>query len=668
MDKYKIYMDATKSFASGKFNPSREELDAIKEVLLECDKKYRLGLNTGLTDDEYDQLHSVYTKLTGDMISGEDEKNARVEHDYPELKGTITKVHYVTNEEKRKDPNQIKEYDTLENWVRKTMPESGVATLGFYRKIDGASLVLSLDENRRVTKAVTRGYADSDLGVDKTNIFKGIEIKGVIPKEFDGKKVGLKVETVVSFSDFNKYNKKFFNGELADPRAAAISLMSSEMYTDNMVKYLTLAPLMIECEGKVYPITSPEYGPVVVVDTCLDDLEMDLVDGIGDTQNDIRGYELPCDGIVVRYLDRKDIERLGRNYNRNTNNFETAFKFRPKPYYSKIIDIIQDIGVMGQVSYTAKFEPVEIDGRIIQNASLGSYDRMKLFNFAKGDMCMITLNTVPRIGKDEYCEKHKSGNEPIKAIMVCPYCGHVLNFDNQPYCENKKCASRQMGKIYNFIEVMKIKGIGPTTIEDLFHAGIISKIEDLFALKWNKLKIVELDGYGDTSAKQIIKAMDNVKATEAQILGSLGISGIKTKKAQVILNEIPLESISQKEFQIHIIDKLRKIKGLGESTIEKFVDGVTENADLLSFLISHVKIIKPKEAEVHAVFTGFRNPDLEAHLLKGGIAVDDSVTKKTGFVIALNPEQPSSKIRKAKELGIPVISLNEAFERFNFKS
>jgi NAD-dependent DNA ligase len=134
------------------------------------------------------------------------------------------------------------------------------------------------------------------------------------------------------------------------------------------------------------------------------------------------------------------------------------------------------------------------------------------------------------------------------------------------------------------------------------------------------------------------------------------------------LKEIPLDSIFQNDFQVHIIDKLSKIKGLGEATIEKFVKGVTENIELLKFLISHVSIKKEKEVEVHAVFTGFRNPDLEAHLLKGGIAVDDSITKKTGFVIALNPEQSSSKIRKAKELGIPVISLTEAFERFNFKS
>jgi NAD-dependent DNA ligase len=81
-----------------------------------------------------------------------------------------------------------------------------------------------------------------------------------------------------------------------------------------------------------------------------------------------------------------------------------------------------------------------------------------------------------------------------------------------------------------------------------------------------------------------------------------------------------------------------------------------------------VKIIKNKTAEIRAVFTGFRNPDFEAHLLKGGIAVDDHISKKTGLVIALNPEQSSSKIKKAKDLGIPVISLTEAFERFNFKS
>lgn len=676
MDISEYFLDVIGKHSKGKFDPSHQELDEMKKILLMLDKKYRDGQSTGLTDDEYDQLHSIYTELTGDIITGEDdERNVRVEHDYPNLKGTLTKVHYVTVLEQLRDPDCIKEYKTLEEWVRKTYQSKG--TLGFYKKFDGTSVVLSLDEERRVTKAVTRGYSDSDIGVDKTSLFGGLQINGIVPDVFDGKKVGLKIEALVSTTAYEEMNKKYFNNELADARAAAVSLLSATEWTKQHSDYLTLAPLMIECEGKLYPIMEDEWGPVVVLDMkdiAKKNLPDTLTEVITKVRKKIGKQNFPCDGIVVRWLDEESITKLGRNHSRNVNNFETALKFRPTPYYSTIVDIIQDIGYLGNVSYTAVFNPIQIDGRNISHASIGSLGRMKMFNFAKGDMCRVTLNTVPRIGVDQYTNKMNSqwedrrNREIIKPITHCPYCHEKLELnDGISRCTNSECPSRVMGKIYNFIQVMKVKGIGPETIEDLFHAKIVTKIEDLFSLKDHFSEIIELDGYGPIAADNIISAMKKIKGSEAQVLGSLGIPGIKIKKAQLLIDSLGMDRILQLEFQTHIIEELTQLKGFGATTAKAFLLGITANKDLLKFLLQHIHILKSEPVSMKVVFTGFRNPDFEKHLMKGGIGVDDSITKNTGLVIALNPNATSGKLKKAKEAGIPILSLVDAYEKFNFK-
>ena len=671
MDPQVYFLEVTNAYNAKKFNPSKEELDQMKKFLRDLDKKYREGKPTGLTDDEYDQLHSIYTEFSGDMITGEDdERNTRVEHDYPNLKGTLTKVHYVTEEEKENDPDIVKEYKTLEEWIRKTFRKG---TLGFYKKIDGTSVVLSLDEYRRVRKAVTRGYADSDLGIDKSSLFNHVTINGVIPEEFDRKRVGLKIEAVVDRTAYEEMNEKFFNGELVDPRAAAVSLLSSQNWTDQHSAYLTLAPLMFECEGEIYPILDGYYGPSVIIETSNiseNETIKKLPEAIKIVKEEIDSGDMPCDGIVVRWIDQDSIKALGRNFGRNTNNFETALKFRPTPYYSKIKDILQDIGYMGNVSYTAEFEPIEIDGRTITHASLGSLNRMKMFNFAKGDLCRVTLNTVPRIGIDQHTIQVNKENkaEPIQSITHCPYCGKELKIEEGIcFCSNPDCSCRIMGKIYNFIEVMKIKGIGPETVEDLYHAGIVKEIQDLFKLKKHFDEILMLERFGPIAATNLIDAMEGVKGTEAQVLGSIGIPGVKTKKAQVLVDALGMDRILQLEFQPHIIAEVSKVKGFGLVTAEKFVQGIVANKKLLKFLLRHIQISKSKPIELKAVFTGVRNPEFENHLLKRGVAVGDSITKDTGLVIALNPSASSGKLKKAREAGIPIVSVAEAMESFNFK-
>jgi DNA ligase (NAD+) len=228
-----------------------------------------------------------------------------------------------------------------------------------------------------------------------------------------------------------------------------------------------------------------------------------------------------------------------------------------------------------------------------------------------------------------------------------------------------------MGKILNFCEGMRIKNIGESMIEDLFHAGYIHDIRDLFEIENNKSKIKKLDGFGDSKLDNIIKQLNKLNVPDYRLLGSIGIQNLRAKRAKMILDIYYISDVLEmaKDPEANR-QKLLKIRGLGEKFVDKVLKGVDENRELIEFLLKRVKVThdgKGKDALGYVVFTGFRNPDFEKHLEKGGIIIQNSVTKDTSFVIAKNPDANSSKILKAKEKGVQVIGVEDAYVRFNYK-
>ena len=196
----------------------------LKEDLIMLDNLYGKGFKTPLSDEEYDNLHSVYTSITNDTIYGDISSNAnnKIIHEYPDLKGTIDKVHYITKKDKDEDENAIKAHKCLDDWIYNTyskLNKNKDHILEFFPKFDGVSIILSLDDKGKVISAITRGDVDEGVGQDKTALFYNISFEDMIPKKYKGQKVGLKVEFIMRRDQFKKYNSKLFNDELTDERA-----------------------------------------------------------------------------------------------------------------------------------------------------------------------------------------------------------------------------------------------------------------------------------------------------------------------------------------------------------------------------------------------------------------------------------------------------------------
>jgi NAD-dependent DNA ligase len=215
---------------------------------------------------------------------------------------------------------------------------------------------------------------------------------------------------------------------------------------------------------------------------------------------------------------------------------------------------------------------------------------------------------------------------------------------------------------------MNIIGIGESMIEDLFRTGIVRSIPDFFTIANRHDEFCSIEGFGEKTWKKICKQFKHLEATQSQILAAVGIPGIGPKNSKRILgiyHVSDLLEMVEKEgsFVQDVMDA-----GITPNIAERLLKGIKENKKTLKFLMKNVKIKKEVKNE-HGiiVFTGFRNARFKTHLEDLGYTVADSMSGSVNLVIAENPDGKTSKLEKARKLGIPIIGVSNAFEKFGFK-
>ena len=652
-----------------------DSLENCKYFLLALDKIYQLGLLSPLRDPEYDEALEIYLDAGGEMIRGDMSSGDKAMHVYPDLKGTIKKVHFIS-EKSRKKHSKVKNHKSLETWMEsviETCKEHGlhrdVIPLGLYTKYDGLSLILEV-ENGKVKSAITRGDKDLGMGQNKSRIFRACRYGD----EFKfAPKFGLKCEVLMSYDNFKKYNKKFGNNELVDSRSAVTAILNAENPTFEELGFLTLMPLMLNVDGVEYPIPNDQmdpfewahqfqHGGIIPFDTKAVASSIAKVEKWVNILTDEIKNDLPypADGIVIRIEDPEICAILGRNEKDCINNWERAYKFPPETAKSKVINVVQEIGSLGKLSFTAKVEPVTLKHKVIKSVSLGSQARFNELKLAKGDEVLIQYDIIPYLTVDETCER--SGNTPFPCVSVCPDCGHELEYTPELSCVNPECPSRVIGKIVNYCDKMNIPGIGEGVATVLYNEGLVSQISDLYEM--DEDAIAHIEGFGKKSAKKLVDAIHGVKQVDAYVfLGSLGIPSAGRRMFQKILKKISLHDIIN--FTLEDVPKLCNIEGIKHKTARKIVEGIMANRKEIDRIGHFIEIIvRDKEYDMIVCFTKVRNKRFEDFLLKQNIKSVDVLTKDVNLLIT--GDSHSSKIDKALKWGIPILTINEAYSHFGY--
>lgn len=642
---------------------TKKDIEGVKGFLEYCSHHYYNTDSLVISDTDYDTLYNMYKLKTGDIIVGAEPDStkgtASVAHSYEELVGTLHKCQNIND---------------LREWLTKIINKYGTITICITLKFDGNSVVIEYN-NGNTKQALTRGK--NGKGVDLTYIFKDHKIKS---KE----NVGIKYEVVVSFEDF----KKLIDDTgiaYVNPRSLISGLLGKNEAYD-FVKYMTLVPLWVKHEDGIMEKEEQlefieenfgeesalfEHALIITADN-IDDA-MEEIEAFYNNIIDIRqDLNFMIDGLVIDVMEEDIKEDLGSV--QNEPKWATALKF---PYLQETTQVERmdfTMGDTGIITPRVWFKPVKFFNSTHQKQSLNNYKRFKELGLGVGSDILVSysndcLTYVERLDND----KNKN-IEPIPFPDKCPVCNHAIEINENEtfaYCVNNECNGKVVGRIQNYLVKMDIKGIKEATIQRLKDAGLIKHIEDLYTIDYEEVSNVE--GLGKTIAKNMKKALDSKVPYDYEILGSLGIENISLDTAKLICTEYSLMEVLEMYRGKELFNKIVAMKGFSEIMANHLIKGLESNSETILFLMEQLNFKEYKselsqnqdDVVYNIVFTGFRDKDVKKNLELRGHKISSGVSKKTDLVVASNPSEGGSKLNKARELGIEILSVQDFKDRFS---
>ena len=377
-------------------------------------------------------------------------------------------------------------------------------------------------------------------------------------------------------------------------------------------------------------------------------------------------YPFDIDGAVIKSDHLADRERLGSTA--KFPKWAVAFKYPPEKKFSVVQDIVVQVGRTGVLTPKAVLSPVRLAGTTVTNATLHNQDFITEKDIRVGDTVLVQKagEIIPEILSVDF-DKRPEGTVPYTLPDACPVCGAPVVRDEDGAalrCTGAECPAQLLRNLTHFAsrDAMDIDGCGPAVIQQLIDSGLISNAADLYSL--HAADVAKLDRMGEKSAENLIRAIENSKANDlSRLLYGLGIRQVGEKAAKTLaahfgsmdalmaateeaLTEIPdvggitARCIADYFRGDQAKDLIRRLKETGvnmESTAQPTGDLL---AGLTFVLTGELESASRKEA----------GEKLEAL----GAKVSGSVSKKTGAVVA--GEAAGSKLRKAQELGVPVLS------------
>lgn len=554
-----------------------------------------------------------------------------------------------------------------------TVPEYSVEP-----KIDGLSVSLNYRDGVFV-KGATRG--DGIVGEDVTENLKTIKSIPLVLKE---KLPYLTVRGEVYmpkkvFFELNEVREAAGQQLFANPRNAAAGSLRQLDPKIAASRRLDILIFNLQ-EGSLYfdgreCITHSEslsrlsqLGFKVISNTVVANSYEKVSEHISYLGENREMLDFDMDGAVVKLNKLEDRVKIGEGT--STPKWAVAYKYPPEEKETKLISIDIQVGRTGVLTPTANLEPVRLAGTTVSRATLHNYQFIKDRDIKLGDTVIIRKagEIIPEILRS--VPERRTGNE-IDFVMPdrCPACGGNVekdeSGDGSAYrCTNPACSAQTARGITHFASksAMNIEGLGPQVVELLLSAGKIKDIADLYALRVEDIE--NLERMGKKSAENLITSIENSKQRGLEkLLFALGIRQVGEVAAEEIAIRMQtLDNIFNASFEDFI-----EINDIGDITATALVEffGREETRILCDRLASSgvvtVAVSEPKGASLEGltfVLTGtlptMSRDEASALIKSAGGKVSSSVSKKTSYVVA--GEEAGSKLTKAKELGVPVLT------------
>lgn len=637
-------------------------------VLDEAAKAYYQENREIITNLEYDKLYDELLELekeTGIVLS-----NSPTIHVGYELLSDLPKE---AHEKAMLSLDKTKDVGALKSWLG---DQRGLLSW----KLDGLTIVLTYQAGKLV-KAVTRGNGEvGEVITNNAKVFANLPLSIA----YQGNLL-IRGEAVIRYSDFYKLNQEIEDvaAKYKNPRnlcSGSVRQLNNKVTAERNVNFFAFS--VVKAEGVDFGNSRMKQmewlkiqGFEIVDYKCVEGANLE--ETVKWFEEQISKNDFPSDGLVLTFDDIAYGEALGATAKFPRDSI--AFKWKDEIKETTLLEIEWSASRTGLINPIAIFEPVELEGTTVSRASVHNLSIMESLELGLGDTIEVYKANmiIPQISEN----LTRSGTADFPA--QCPVCqgDTVIKQENgvkSLFCSNEECQAKHVKSFTHFVsrDAMGIDGLSEMTIEKLIGKGLIREYADIFHVSQYKDEITSMEGFGEKSFQNLVDSVNKArKTTTVRLLYSLGIPNVGLSNAKNICRHF---GFVWSEIQGATYEQLIKINGIGGVMAKAYVSFFENerNRKVVLDLLNEVEFedLSSETTSASGLLEGFtfvitgsvehfknRNEMKEAIEAHGGKATD-SVTSKTSYLINNDNQSNSSKNKKAKELGVPIITEAQLLE------
>ncbi len=645
-----------------------ERMRQLVSMLNEASKAYYAQDREVMPNYEYDRLYDELVeleKITGVVLTN----------------SPTVKVGYEAVDELPKERHEApmlslaktKSREELQSWLN---GKQGILSW----KLDGLTIVLTYS-NGRLVKAVTRGNGEvGEVITNNARVFCNLPVS--IPCQGE---LILRGEAVISYSDFAKINSEIadVDAKYKNPRnlcSGSVRQLNNEITANRNVRFYAFH--MVKAEGVDFQ-DSREAQFLFLKEQGFDVVEYRLVDqdtileAVNYFEQKINDYDIPSDGLVLTYEDMAYGRSLGRTAKFPRDSI--AFKWADELRETTLQEIEWSASRTGLINPVAIFEPVELEGTTVSRASVHNISILRGLKLGIGDRITVYKANmiIPQIAEN------LTGSDNLEITDRCPVCGQPtqikqVNEVQSLYCLNPDCDAKKIKAFTLFVsrDALNVDGLSESTLEKFLASGFLHEFADLFKLSRYEEEITQMEGFGEKSYRNLQESLERARNTTLpRLIYGLGIENIGVANAKMLCRYFQFDLARLRNASA---EELAEIDGIGEVialSVRAFFDE-EKNREQLERLLPELNIaveVIEEGAQTLAgmsfVITGslhhFENRNLlKEEIERKGGKVTGSVTGKTTCLVNNDTASQSSKNKKAKELGVRIVSEEEFLKEY----
>jgi len=638
----------------------KQRMQELVQLLNQAGKAYYQDAKEIMSNHEYDRLYDELLVLEQELgITMANSPTVNVGYE------VLSELPKERHEKPMLSLDKTKETDRLKEFV-------GEKKAVISWKLDGLTIVLTY-ENGELKKAVTRGNGEvGEVITNNAKVFQNVPLRIAYRGELI-----LRGEAVIGYRDFEKINEEIedVDAKYKNPRnlcSGSVRQLNNEITARRNVQFYAFS--LVKAEGVDFQnsrniqlewLKEQGFDVVEHYEVTKDTLE----ERVRFFAEHIEENDIPSDGLVLTYDDIAYGQSLGSTAKFPRDSF--AFKWADEIRETTLREIEWSPSRTGLINPVAIFDPVELEGTTVSRASVHNLSIMEELELGIGDTIQVYKANmiIPQLAEN----LTRSGMAPVPEC--CPACGgeteiRQVSDTKTLYCTNPDCGAKHIKAFSLFVsrDALNIDGLSEATLEKFITRGFIRHFSDIFHLERYGEEIRSMEGFGEKSYKNLQDSIEKARTTTLpKLIYGLGIANIGLSNAKMICRafDYDVEKMLQAD-----VEALNEIQGVGDVIARAFVDyfAVEDHREEFFRLLEEVKIPEEETTQEEQIFAGMnfvitgsvehfanRNEVKEVIESKGG-KVTGSVTSKTNWLINNDVESTSSKNKKARELGIPIIS------------